>query len=236
MRNVVLHTYRAKIQETFMKGEVYPEMKRCELLVLVHCIHLPLILFASNFRSMHTPSFFQTHTSTSYTHAYMIQSFRHRFFPLFSVVFLFSSVYITPSKFFFLCFSLCARIDFRHSAEKKIVLFPIFCVESQHKVCVSAPAPSTVPSTRSRARRSTAFPVTAGKGSRAIFSASRFAKKSNFQNKKRREKRLPVDDRTAHRLIVVIGEGSRVLPEGEPVSFRMINCMRKRLVLPVAYD
>ena len=28
------------------KGEVYPEMKLCELLVLVHCIHLPLILFA----------------------------------------------------------------------------------------------------------------------------------------------------------------------------------------------
>ena len=29
-----------------VKGEVYPEMKLCELLVLVHCIHLPLILFA----------------------------------------------------------------------------------------------------------------------------------------------------------------------------------------------
>ena len=29
-----------------LKGEVYPEMKLCELLVLVHCIHLPLILFA----------------------------------------------------------------------------------------------------------------------------------------------------------------------------------------------
>ena len=29
-----------------LKGEVYPEMKLCELFVLVHCIHLPLILFA----------------------------------------------------------------------------------------------------------------------------------------------------------------------------------------------
>ena len=31
---------------TRVKGEVYPEMKLCELLVLVHCIYLPLILFA----------------------------------------------------------------------------------------------------------------------------------------------------------------------------------------------
>ena len=38
---------------------------------------------ASIFRSMHTPPFFQTHTNTSYTHAYMIQSFRHSFFPCF---------------------------------------------------------------------------------------------------------------------------------------------------------
>ena len=45
-----------------------------------------------------------------------------------------------------------------------------------------------------------------------------------------------MDDMNARLLIVVIGEGSRVLPEGEPVSFQMINCMRKRLVLPVAYD
>ena len=37
-------------------------------------------------------------------------------------------------------------------------------VESQHKVCVSAPVPSTVRSTRSRTRRSTAFQVTSGKG------------------------------------------------------------------------
>ena len=29
-----------------IKGEVYPEVKLCELLVLVHCIHLPLILLA----------------------------------------------------------------------------------------------------------------------------------------------------------------------------------------------
>ena len=28
------------------KGELNPEMKLCELLVLGHCIHLPLILFA----------------------------------------------------------------------------------------------------------------------------------------------------------------------------------------------
>ena len=34
-----------KIYKEF-KGEVYPEMKLCELLVLVHCIHLPHILFA----------------------------------------------------------------------------------------------------------------------------------------------------------------------------------------------
>ena len=37
-------------------------------------------------------------------------------------------------------------------------------------------------------------------------------------------------------LVVVIGEGSRVLPEGGPFSSRMINCMRKRLVSPVAFD
>ena len=30
----------------FFKGELNPEMKLCELLVLGHCIHLPLILFA----------------------------------------------------------------------------------------------------------------------------------------------------------------------------------------------
>ena len=29
-----------------VKGELNPEMKLCELLVLGHCIHLPLILFA----------------------------------------------------------------------------------------------------------------------------------------------------------------------------------------------
>ena len=29
-----------------LKGELNPEMKLCELLVLGHCIHLPLILFA----------------------------------------------------------------------------------------------------------------------------------------------------------------------------------------------
>ena len=28
-----------------LKGEVYPEMKLCGLLVLVHCVRLPLILF-----------------------------------------------------------------------------------------------------------------------------------------------------------------------------------------------
>ena len=31
--------------EEVFKGEVYPEMKLCGLLVIVHCIHLPLILF-----------------------------------------------------------------------------------------------------------------------------------------------------------------------------------------------
>ena len=30
----------------WVKGELNPEMKLCELLVLGHCIHLPLILFA----------------------------------------------------------------------------------------------------------------------------------------------------------------------------------------------
>ena len=29
-----------------VKGELNPEMKLCELLVLGHCVHLPLILFA----------------------------------------------------------------------------------------------------------------------------------------------------------------------------------------------
>ena len=29
-----------------VKGELNPEMKLCELLVLGHCIHLPLTLFA----------------------------------------------------------------------------------------------------------------------------------------------------------------------------------------------
>ena len=32
---------------SYLKGEVYPEMKLCGLLVLVHCIRLPLILFPS---------------------------------------------------------------------------------------------------------------------------------------------------------------------------------------------
>ena len=33
-------------REIEFKGELNPEMKLCELLVLGHCIHLPLILFA----------------------------------------------------------------------------------------------------------------------------------------------------------------------------------------------
>ena len=41
---------------------------------------------------------------------------------------------------------------------------------------------------------------------------------------------------TARLLKVTIGKGNRVLSEGEPFSFRMINCMKKRLALPVAYD
>ena len=40
----------------FVKGEVYPEMKLCELLVLVHCIHLPLILFAEKITFHHKAS------------------------------------------------------------------------------------------------------------------------------------------------------------------------------------
>ena len=42
---------------------------------------------------MHTPPFFQTHTNTSYTHAYMIQSFRHSF----------SLVFCCVCVVFFLC-------------------------------------------------------------------------------------------------------------------------------------
>ena len=41
----------------------------------------------SIFRRMHTPPVFQTHTNTSYTHAHMIQSFRHSFFPCFLLFF-----------------------------------------------------------------------------------------------------------------------------------------------------
>ena len=33
------------LKPKLFKGEVYPEMKLCGLLILVHCIHLPLILF-----------------------------------------------------------------------------------------------------------------------------------------------------------------------------------------------
>ena len=35
----------AHVHASVLKGEVYPEMKLCGLLVLVHCIHLPLIFF-----------------------------------------------------------------------------------------------------------------------------------------------------------------------------------------------
>ena len=91
------------------------------------------------------------------------------------------------------------------------MLSPIFSAEFQHKVCVSAPVPSTVRSIRSRTRRSTAFQVTSGKGQLSnIFSASIFARRCNFQNKNRREKRLPVDGMTARLSTVVIGEGSKV--------------------------
>ena len=147
------------------------------------------------------------------------------------------SIECKARQVFFLCFSLCARIDFRQSAEKKKKCSFRFSVWNPNTKCVSAPVSSTVPSTQSRTCRSTAFQATSGKGySSNIFSASRFARRCNFQNKKRREKRLPVDGMTARLLIVVIGEGSRVLPEGEPFSFRMINYMRKRLASPMAYD
>ena len=45
---------------------------------------------------------------------------------------------------FFLCFSLCARIDFRQSPKKKTQkLSALCCVESHpDRLCVSAPAPS----------------------------------------------------------------------------------------------
>ena len=111
------------------------------------------------------------------------------------------------------------------------MLFPIFSVESQHKFCVSAPVPSTVPSTRSRTRRSTAFKWPLVKRSRATFFAHQDLQGgATYRKNMRREKRLPVVILTARLLIVMTGEGSTVLPEGEPFSFQMINCMRKRLI------
>ena len=73
-----------------------------------------------------------------------------------------------PDKFFSLFLVMRPHwfSPIRRKKKKKKVLFLIFCVESQHKVCMPGPAPvpSTVPSTRSRTRWSMAFEVKSGKG------------------------------------------------------------------------
>ena len=46
MRHFFLTSHSSATRHQWLKGELNPEMKLCELLVLGHCIHLPLILFA----------------------------------------------------------------------------------------------------------------------------------------------------------------------------------------------